>query len=792
MVICIYMSDLMGYAWAIRILSLGHFAMQNSHIEKETFYLFCLCFQPPTEKVHQIIARTAMFVSKNGGQSEIVLRVKQGDNPSFGFLMPDHHLHAYFRFLVEHQELLQPDSGGKSLVEKNNAGLDQTGGALSILGSVYGSGEEDEDDATEEIREYKRNDSEEAVDAGNATVSHGSEQAESSVHVAGKDELVAKGSIASLKEKTPIIKRNRSISTVIAGTRSGIKKEANALSALGTAGDKARASLLSTPKVEQPIVEPPSELKKVVDKIVEFIRRNGKEFEAVLLEQDQNYGRFPFLLPSNQYHPYYLKVLEKAKESKLPGKGSVSEKHDSMGHGPEKKTAVLKDGDTLSRGSADHDIPYSYDKKEKFKMFIGKSKKDGQDPPSKSTEPQIGISLDAASAILQAATRGIKNPSLEIFPKTSLNGIGRGPSSDGGYTSSFGSLHSSQPQSSISKPDLKGEPSVSAPVAKAIAETAAIAAASEADSSEACMTREQKLKAERLKRAKMFAAMIKIGAAPLKTEPLRGLSAEPMGSGISGSGTEVENLAGKEREGSSVPIDVDDKIENSEKKISVDEYNERRSKRSYRSRSKRHEEEEEEEVGEDKEEEIEEDKRAHKHTRKKHRSHRSSHHSRERHKHRKRLSSSEDRDSRHRRKYDDSSDDEHRHSRYQDEHDIPSDNEHQRSRHRHKHDSSSDDHHRHSRRRHKHHSSDDEHEHRSRSVRHRKSQSEKEMDLEEGEILTKSDQSKASQGDCASREASVELSKSYQDGGAPSQPSETTEISDDLRAKIRAMLRATL
>ena len=477
---------------------------------------------------------------------------------------------------------------------------------------------------------------------------------------------------------------------------------------------------------------------------------------------------------------------------KLPGKGS-----DSMGHQVEKKTAVPKEGDTLSRGSADLDIPYSYDRKEKFKMFIGRSKKDGQDPPSKATEPQIGISMDAASAaaILQAATRGIKNPSLENFSKTSLNGIGRGPSSDGGHTSSFGSLRSSQHQSSISKPDQKGEPSVSVPVAKAIAETAAIAAASEADSSEACLTREQKLKAERLKRAKMFAVMIKSGAAPLKTEPLRGLSAEPLGSGISGSGTEVENFVGKEREGSSVPVDVDDKIEKSEKKLSVDEYNERRSKRSYRSRSKRHEEQEEGEVEEDKEEEIEEeqegeDKRAHKHTRKKHRSHRSSHHSRERHKHRKRHSS-KDRDSRHRRKYDDSSDDEHQHSRHRDEDDTLSNNEYQRSQHRHKHDSSSDDQHRHSRRR-KHHSSDDEHEHRSRSVRHRKSQSYKEMDLEEGEIVTKSDQSKASQGDVASREASVELSKSYQDGGAPSQPSETTEISDDLRAKIRAMLMATL
>ncbi|KAG6685820.1 hypothetical protein I3842_12G130700 [Carya illinoinensis] len=738
---------------------------------------------PPTEKLHQIIARTAVFVSKHGGQSEIVLRVKQGDNPTFGFLMPDHHLHAYFRFLVDHQELFEPDSGSKSLEEKNiaDAGPDHSGGALSILGSVYGSGE-DEDGTTEDVPE-----SEEAVRVGTANVCNGSEQAEPHVNAAGKDEVVAKSSFSIMKEKAPIIKRNRFISAV--GNTSGNKNEGDALNALSIAGDKSQTSLPRTSKVEAPIVEPPSDLKRVVDKIVEFILRNGKEFEAVLVEQDKKHGRFPFLLPSNQYHAYYLEVLKKAKESKLPGKASVSEKHDSVGHGVDKKTASSKEGDTLSGGSASLDIPYNYDKKEKFKMVIGKSKKDGQDPPSKATEPQIDAA--ATAAILQAATRGIKNAGLEFFPRTSLNGSGRGPSIEGGLTSSFGSLQSSQHQNSISKPGQMGDPNVSAPVAKAIAETAAIAAASEADSSEACLTKEQKLKAERLKRAKMFAAMIKTGAAPMKTEALRGFSAEPPASGISGSGTDFENLLGKEREGSSVPMDVDtsDKTEKSDKKSSVDEYNERRLKRSYRSRSKRHEQEEEEE----KEEREEEYKRAHKHSRKKHRSQRSSHHNRDRHKHRKRHSSSEDTDSRHVHNYDDSLDDKHWRSNYQHKHDAPSEDELRPSKHHRKHASSSDNERRHSRHRRKHHSSssDDEHEHRSRAVRYRKSQPE-EVDLEEGEILTKSDQSQASQGKGASREASVEASKSYQDERAPSGPSETTEVPDELRAKIRAMLMATL
>ena len=74
------------------------------------------------------------------------------------------------------------------------------------------------------------------------------------------------------------------------------------------------------------------------------------------------------------------------------------------------------------------------------------------------------------------------------------------------------------------KSEQKGDYNGPVPVAKAIAKTATLEAANEADSSEAPLTKEQKLKAERLRRAKMFVSMLKNGAAPSKTEPLCSLS----------------------------------------------------------------------------------------------------------------------------------------------------------------------------------------------------------------------------------------------------------------------------
>ncbi|KAF8009123.1 hypothetical protein BT93_J0192 [Corymbia citriodora subsp. variegata] len=788
---------------------------------------------PPTEKVHQIIARTAMFVGKHGGQSEIILRVKQGDNPAFGFLMPDHHLHAYFQFLVDHQELLNSDAEEKSVEGTVDGEPEDTGGALSLLGATYGSGE-DEDETTE-LRPELEEDKPKEANVVTEPISNGLDCKGSSTDVAGKDKPISKHAPhSSVKEKASAVRKNRSTSTIKAGAECATKKGGETLS--NNAALKS-SSLPSSRKVEQPLLEPPSDVKRLVDKIVEFIVKNGKAFESVLIEQSKNHERFPFLLPSNQYYPYYLKVLGKAQQSKLPGKKLSPERIDAAGREVEKNAALLKDSDSQSVGS---DIPYESDRKGKFKMVIGKSKKDGQDQPSRDHQQQMGVSVDAAAAvaILQAARRGMKNPTLGFFPKTSLDANSLAHGSESGEASSFTPLQN---------PDKKAENSISLPSDEAIARTAAVVAASEADSSEASLTKEQKLKAERLKRAKMFAALLKSGAAPLKPQSSRGLSVEPPDSGVSGSAG-VPNTSGQEREGSSFPADFgnSDMNQKSERKASENEQNERRSKRKYRSRAERHKEEEDEEEGG--EEEEEEEERDHKHSRKKRRSHHS-HRSKERHRHRKGHSSSKDKEYRHRHRHDssddechqhrhDSFDDDQRHHRRQHRHDS-SDDERQHSRHRNRHDSIddkhdglSDDRRRHSRHRNRHDSFDDKHDgssddnkrkshhqhkhndssddeeqchvnsrrrrdysdnetDRKKSGKHRKSHSGR-KELEEGEISAGSGESKALGTDGIAREALAGLSNTSQAPTASSQPSDASEVPNDLRAKIRAMLMATM
>ncbi|KAL3851192.1 hypothetical protein ACJIZ3_013074 [Penstemon smallii] len=680
--------------------------------------------------------------------------------------MPDHHLHAYFRFLVEHPELLNSESDGKSQDESKKAGgehIDQkgVGGALSLLGSVYGTGEEEDGDDTANT---EKNVPQDNVSVVNNTMSQGSKNLKSKNGLA-KDEPVP---ILSNKEKILGVKKNSSITKTKSGSVKGIKKDA-------AEGKSSSLAMEHTSKIEPIILEPPPDLKRVINKLVEFIMRNGKQFEATLIEQDTEHGRFPFLLPSNHYHPYYLKVLQTAQESKVNGKSSCSVKDE------ESKLASLT--------SALCDMPTESDRKEKFKMVIGKSKKETQEAEFKGTQQECGITVDAAAAaaILQAATRGIKSTNLRMISSTSQSANGHVYSSD-------------KSDNTVEKSDQNGSRN--------------------ADSSEALLTEEQKLKAERLKRAKMFVANLKSGAVPSKTGTLRGSSLEPLES------VGRVNVNDKEREDSLAPIDVDipatdekpdrnyfseeqtERLSKRKYRSRSDiceeededrkEHDERHSRRKYRSKSRRHREDDDNDCAvekekkhhrrhrsahssseeiEDEEESIEEDK-DHKLSKKKHRSHHSSHeHSRKRRSSKKHSDDENDLDN-------EGKD----HKRSRKKHRSHRSSHHSRDKYRHKHHSRENE----SRRHLKHHSSsDDEHQNHSSLDKHKKVLRDERDDLEEGEIISRvSEESRGIVSGHVSRETSVDVVSSHQ--RASSQPSETTtEVPDDLRAKIRAMLMAT-
>jgi hypothetical protein len=55
---------------------------------------------PDSVKLNAIIEKTALFISQQGAQMEILLKMKQANNPQFQFLSFDSSLHPYYRHLL--------------------------------------------------------------------------------------------------------------------------------------------------------------------------------------------------------------------------------------------------------------------------------------------------------------------------------------------------------------------------------------------------------------------------------------------------------------------------------------------------------------------------------------------------------------------------------------------------------------------------------------------------------------------------------------------------------------------
>ncbi|GFZ21960.1 hypothetical protein Acr_29g0011220 [Actinidia rufa] len=128
-------------------------------------------------------------------------------------------------------------------------------------------------------------------------------------------------------------------------------------------------------KVEQLFLEPPSDLERLVDMIVEIMMRKVFiPYSFLALESPAKSSRGALL------------------HSRSNGKSFISETVGSVVNELERKM-ILEPQDLL-------------------------------DPPYKANQPQFGVNVDAAAAavILQAATRGIKNPNFGILSSTSLNG----------------------------------------------------------------------------------------------------------------------------------------------------------------------------------------------------------------------------------------------------------------------------------------------------------------------------------------------------------------------------------
>ncbi|VDM18353.1 unnamed protein product [Hydatigera taeniaeformis] len=314
---------------------------------------------PDFERQAAIIEKTAVFIARNNAQMEIVLKTKQSRNPQFSFLNYDNRLNPFYK------ELVKLIKSGRYIPRQrplSNAGrpTDTDVGAnadepyeiklpkIDISETAYAS----------LINRFKKPTGDRQVfssQIGRAIISlwlslnHGSAKNLESDgkrptpdiqgSTSGVEMVETRDSSESLLMSEADYERcyqeyyryyyshyythfSKSDAIESAGESYLVAESARAAATAASAAVNAmRQSHLAS---RSSSMSPPSDLRGIIDKMAEYVARNGEEFQEVVRRQKQNDARFAFLQTGHIHHDYYLaKKKEYVTKARPSGKSGM-------------------------------------------------------------------------------------------------------------------------------------------------------------------------------------------------------------------------------------------------------------------------------------------------------------------------------------------------------------------------------------------------------------------------------------------------------------------------------------
>ncbi|XP_004690890.1 PREDICTED: splicing factor, suppressor of white-apricot homolog isoform X1 [Condylura cristata] len=301
---------------------------------------------PPTAKMHAIIERTASFVCRQGAQFEIMLKAKQARNSQFDFLRFDHYLNPYYKFIQKAMKEGRYTALAEGRAdEKKKPGLssdeeddEEDGNYLhpSLFASKKCSRLEelmkplkvvDPDHPLAVLVRKAQADSpappQPAVEGGAATQPPAEEYtADSTVAAMYYSYYMLPDGTCCLAPPPP----GADVTTYYSALPTGVAVSGSAgvtaaappppgttpppppttTETSNSSGSGTGTPTTITTSALAPvaaIIPPPPDIQPVIDKLAEYVARNGLKFEAsVRAKNDQ---RFEFLQPWHQYNAYY-------------------------------------------------------------------------------------------------------------------------------------------------------------------------------------------------------------------------------------------------------------------------------------------------------------------------------------------------------------------------------------------------------------------------------------------------------------------------------------------------------
>ncbi|NXJ75568.1 SFSWA protein, partial [Trogon melanurus] len=297
---------------------------------------------PPTAKMHAIIERTANFVCKQGAQFEIMLKAKQARNSQFDFLRFDHYLNPYYKFIQkamkegryaapsenkadekkhsrvksEEEDDDDDDDDGNYLhpslfASKKCSRLEELMKPLKVvdpdhpLAALVRKAQSDNNSSTPQ-----------STDGAAVQTSQAEYSSDSTVAAMYYSYYMLPDGTYCLAPPPPGIDVATYYNTLPAGvTVSSTTGVATVPPPPGTtpppppdttessSGLTSTTTSTSTIAPVVAIIPPPPDIQPVIDKLAEYVARNGIKFETSV--RAKNDLRFEFLQPWHQYNAYY-------------------------------------------------------------------------------------------------------------------------------------------------------------------------------------------------------------------------------------------------------------------------------------------------------------------------------------------------------------------------------------------------------------------------------------------------------------------------------------------------------
>ncbi|XP_074212324.1 splicing factor, suppressor of white-apricot homolog isoform X2 [Camelus bactrianus] len=391
---------------------------------------------PPTAKMHAIIERTASFVCRQGAQFEIMLKAKQARNSQFDFLRFDHYLNPYYKFIQKAMK-----EGRYTVLAENRNEEKKKAGA----GSDHEEDEEEEDGSylhpslfaskkcsrlEELMKPLKVVDPDHPLAAlvRKAQADSPAPTPPTADGAAGQPSRVeyASDSVAAvyysyymlpdgsycLAPPPPGVDVAAYYGSLPAGAAPGSAPGAAAAAAPPPPGTTpppppaaaetssagtSTAIATSTLAPVAAIIPPPPDIQPVIDKLAEYVARNGLKFEtSVRAKNDQ---RFEFLQPWHQYNAYY----EFKKQFFLQKEGGDSAQAASTPEEAPAESAPDTPSDTAGEGTVSEDA-----------ADVGRGSSSGKKeaPPSKAVPD--GKLVKASFAPISFAIKAKENDLLPL------------------------------------------------------------------------------------------------------------------------------------------------------------------------------------------------------------------------------------------------------------------------------------------------------------------------------------------------------------------------------------------